>query len=74
MTGILLCMAMFVLVFALFLCYSQNRRIYFEQNQLIASLMQDKQMLDWADRAGHYEVRCSSCRDELRSAMEKDNA
>lgn len=74
MIEIFLCMAMFVLVFALFLCYAQNRHMYFKQNQLIESLMQDKRMLDWADKVGHYDVRCSSCRDELRSAMEEANA
>jgi len=84
MIEILLCMAMFVLVFALFLCYAQNRRIYFEQNGLIASLRgeslflmkehkRDIELLNWADKAGHYDIRFESLREELRSAMEKDS-
>ncbi len=83
MIVVLWCIAMFVLVWVFFFYYTQNQRIYFEQKQLIKSLRgearfllkehrRDKEMLDWADEVGHYDVRCKSLREELRSVMEKD--
>lgn len=85
MTEIIFCVGVFILVLALYLSYSQTRRIYKEQNELIESLRgesrfllkehrRDIELLDWADEAGHYDARFESIREELRSAMEKDNA
>lgn len=85
MTEVIFCIAAFVLVFAIFLKYNQTRKIRNEQNLMIETLRgearfllkeykRDKEMLNWADRTGHYDVRCESLRDELRSAMEEDNA
>lgn len=84
MTEIVFCVAVFVLVLALYLTCAQTRRIYKEQNKLIESFKgearfllkehrRDIEMLDWADEAGHYDARFESIRDELRSAMEKDD-
>lgn len=85
MTEVLLGLFVFILVFVLHLCYSQTRSIYKEQNQLIKSLRgearfllkvhrRDIELLDWADKAGYYNARFESIREELRSAMEEDNA
>lgn len=74
----------FMLILALYLSYSQTRKIYREQNKLIESLRGeskfllkehrlDIELLDWADRAGHYDARFESIREELRSGMEEDN-
>lgn len=85
MTEVLFCVFVFILVLVLYLSYSQTRRIYREQNKLIESLRgearfllkihrQDIELLDWADRAGHFDGRFKSIREELHSAMEKDDA
>ena len=74
MTEIILCVFVFMLILALYLSYSQTRKIYREQNKLIESLrgeVRDTEMLDWADGAGHYDARFDSIRNELRSAMEE---
>jgi len=83
MTEVLFFVFVFILVLALYLSYSQTRKIYKEQNQLIESLRgesrfllkehrRDIELLDWADKVGHYDARFESIRAELRSAMEKD--
>lgn len=84
MSEILFCVSVFILVLALYLSYSQTRKIYCEQNKLIESLKgetkfilkehrRDIEMLDWADKAGHYDARFESIREELSSAMKEDN-
>lgn len=83
MTEVIFCVFVFMLILALYLSYSQTRRIYREQNKLIESLRgetrfllkehkRDIELLDWADKAGHHDARFESIRDELRAAMEKD--
>lgn len=84
MNEILFFVFVFMLILALYLSYSQTRNIYREQNKLIESLRGetrfllkeyrwDIELLDWADKAGHYDARFESIREELCSAMEQDN-
>lgn len=41
MTEVLFGVFVFILVFVLYLCYSQTRKIYREQNKLIEALMEE---------------------------------
>lgn len=85
MFEVLFLVGIFVLVAGLYLLNLHSREIRDEQNIRIDSLKaevrfllkkhrRDTEMLDWADKAGHYDARCESLRDELRAEMEKDNA
>lgn len=85
MIEISLYICVFALIFALYLTRLRNRIIIAEQNVLIQDLKgeasfirkecrRDIEMLNWADKAGHYDAQFGSTREELRSAMEKDNA
>lgn len=85
MTEVIFGVLVLILVLALYFYHSQTCKIYKEQNKLIEYLRgeslfllkehrQDIELLDWADEAGHYDARFESIREELRSAMRKDNA